>query len=288
MDERTRRRVALLMLTLTVAAAPVQARADDVAGAPQTAGTQTTSDNAAAPLDLDPLRFAYAASAKPARPRNGISPAQFHVSRTDHPDGSSTVAVKQPLSADWDVKVGADLKLGAPLSTTFAPGTPLPGLEDDRNSGAAWASFGILPNLATLDVRVDPGNEQGRIGTTLQHSLPLGSDVSVTLRDSYAVSETYGATDNTPAGLPLVAVPPANPATPEPAWSNARSVHLKLQPTGTTLSAAMTASSTDPVTHNRFSVEQQLYGLLHVTTSVTDIGEPNSIKSISAKLKVDW
>jgi hypothetical protein len=36
------------------------------------------------------------------------------------------------------------------------------------------------------------------------------------------------------------------------------------------------------------SVDQQVYGLLHVTTSVTDVGEPSSNKSISAKLKVDW
>jgi hypothetical protein len=289
MQERAWRRVRWLTLTVALVTAPTLARADDVADAPQAASTQQAApDNAAVPLDLDPLRFAHAASARPERPRSVIGAARFDIKRTDHPDGSSTVAVRQPLSPDWDVKVGADLNLAPPPSTTFAPGQPLPGLEDDQSSGAAWASVGIVPNLATLDVHVDPGNAQGRIGTTLQHSVPLGSDVSVTLRDSYAVSESYGMTDNTPAGVPLAPAPPADPVTPEPAWSNARSVHVKLQPTGTTLSAAMTTSSTDPIAHNVLSVDQQVYGLLHVTTSVTDVGEPSSNKSISAKLKVDW
>jgi hypothetical protein len=287
MQVRAWRRVSWLVLV--VALAPAVARADEITGALQATADQATPGNAAAPLDLDPLRFADAAPATPARPRSVIGASGFDAKRTDHPDGSSTMMVKQPLSTDWDVKFGADLRLGAQASTTFAPDQPLPGLGDDRTSGAAWASLGIVPNLATVDVRVDPGSGQGRIGTTLQHSIPLGGDVSVTLRDNYAVSDSYGTADNTPAGLPLTTLPqPADPATAAPAWTNARSVNVKVLPTGTTLSAAVTTSSADPVTHNRLSVDQQLYGLLHVTTSVSDVGESNSNKSISAKLKVDW
>jgi len=289
MQERAWHRAGWLILTVAFATMPALARADDGTGAPQEAGDQASADNASVPLDLDPVRFAFAVAAAAPRQRSVIGQAQFDIKRTDHPDGSSTVVVKQPLSTEWDVKVGADLKLGAPSSTTYAPGRPLPGLQDDRTTGAAWASLGIVPNLATLDVRVDPGNEQNRIGTTLQHSIPLGSGVSVILRDRYAVSESYGVADNTPAGLPLTALPQsADPATPEPTWSNARSVNVKLLPIGTTLSAAVTTTSTDPVTHSKFSVDQQLYGLLHVTTAVTDIGEPTSNKSIAARLKVDW
>jgi hypothetical protein len=288
MQERARR-AAWLTLTLSLAAAPACARADEVAGTPQAAADQPAADSVAAPLDLDPRRLAYASPARPARPRSAMPSVHLDVSHTEHADGSSTVVVKQPLSADWDVKVGADLRLGPLPSTTFAPDKPLPGLEDERTSGAAWASLGVVPNLATVDVRVDPGGEQGRVGTTLQHSLPIGSAMSVTLRDSYAVSESYGVTDNTPADLPLAAAPPAaDPVTPAPAWSNARSVNFRLLPTGTTLTAAVTTSSTDPVTHNQLSVDQQVYGPLYVTTSVTDIGETNSSKSISARFKVNW
>lgn len=289
MHERARRRVACLTLTLAVAVAPVPARADD-ADAPRAAADQALpNDDSIVALDLEPIHSVYSAPARPVRSRNGARPVRVDVSRTDHADGSSTVVVKQPLPLDWDVKVGADLKLGPPPSTTFAPGRPLPGLEDDRTSGAAWASLGVVPNIATVDVRIDPGSEQGRIGTTLQHSIALGSDVSVTLRDRYAVSESLGAADTTPAGLPLTALPPpSDPVTRAPAWSNARSINVKLLPTGTTLTAAVTTSSADPVTHNVLSVDQQLYGPLHVTTSVTDVGEPNSNKSISARLKLDW
>jgi len=289
MQERARRSIAWLTLTLAVAGAPALAHADDVVDAPQAAGDQANPDDAIVPLDLDPVVYAYSTPAKAVRSRSLDRPVRVDINRTDQADGSSTVVVKQPLPVDWDVKVGADLKLGPPPSTTFAPGKPLPGDADDRTSGAAWASLGVVPDLATVDVRVDPGSEQGRIGTTLQRSIPLGDDVSVTLRDSYAVSDSFAVADTAPAGLPPTAPQaPAEPVNPAPAWSNARSINVKVLPTGTTLSAAVTSSSTDPVTHNTLSVDQQLYGPLHVTTSVTDIGEPTSNKSISARLKLDW
>jgi len=289
MHERARCRAAWLTLTLAVAAAPALARADD-ADAPQAAADQfMPNDDSIVALDPEPLHTEYSAPAKPVRSRNSARPVRVDISRTDHADGSSTVVVKQPLPLDWDVKVGADLKLGLPPSTTFAPDRPLPGIDHERTSGIAWASLGVVPNLATVDVRVDPGSEQGRIGTTLQHSIALGDDVSVTLRDNYTVSDTFAAADTAPAGLPLTALPPSSdPGTSAPAWSNARSINIKLLPTGTTLTAAMTTSSIDPITHNVLRVDQQLYGPLHVTTSVTDIGEPNSNKSISARLKLDW
>jgi hypothetical protein len=289
MHERVRHRAVWLTLTLAIAAAPVLARADD-ADAPQAAADQVMpDDDSIVALDLEPLHPEYSAPATSVRSRNSARPVRVDVSRTDHADGSSTVVVKQPLPLDWDVNVGAELKLGPPPSTTFAPGRPLPGMDHEHTSGTAWASLGVVPNLATVDVCVDPGSEQGRIGTTLQHSVALGDDVSVTLRDNYTVSERFAAADTAPTSLPLTALPPpSDPVTSAPAWSNARSINIKLLPTGTTLTAAATRSSTDPVTHNVLSVDQQLYGPLHVTTSVTDIGEPNSNKSISAQLKLDW
>jgi len=42
------------------------------------------------------------------------------------------------------------------------------------------------------------------------------------------------------------------------------------------------------VTHNTFSADQKLYGPLHVTTAVTDVGQTTSSKSISAGFKLNW
>ena len=61
-----------------------------------------------------------------------------------------------------------------------------------------------------------------------------------------------------------------------------------ISPTGTTLAAGITTASNDPVTHNTLSADQKLFGPLHVTTAVSDIGEPTSKKSITAGFKLTW
>jgi hypothetical protein len=58
-----------------------------------------------------------------------------------------------------------------------------------RDSGAAWASVGVA-DLATVDARVDPGSDQGKLGTTFKRSIPVGGKFSVTLQDSYSMTET--------------------------------------------------------------------------------------------------
>ena len=50
----------------------------------------------------------------------------------------------------------------------------------------------------------------------------------------------------------------------------------------------MTTASNDPVTHNTLSADQKLFGPLHVTTAVTDVGQPSESKSITAGFKLNW
>ena len=266
------------------------ARAQDVRiTAPAPAGS---ADGASKPLTPDEAallsRALSADSAALAAVPNGslhqpslATPAALAVNRTDKPDGSSTVAVKQPLSpdiasADVDADVGADVNLAAPPVTVFEPGQPLPGNAAEKpGSGAAWASVG-LHNLASVDVRVDPANDQGKLGGTLKHSLPVAKGLSVSLQDSYSVTQTLSAS-----------APPPATATPQ-IWGNEKSVKLSIAPTGTTLGADLATASNDPVTHQTLSADQKLYGPLHVTTAVTDLGEPSENKSITAGFKLDW
>jgi hypothetical protein len=221
-------------------------------------------------------------------------PASLAVNRTDNPDGSSTVAVKRPLpadSAELDANVGADVNLAPPPPNVFQPGKPLPGsAPNDTGSAAGWASVG-MPNLASIDARVDPVNDQSKIGGTLKHSVPVGKKFSVTLEDSYSMTETLSpAAAAAPAAVPLAAAPPvtAPPQGPTQVFDNSKSVKFNIAPTGTTFGAGMTTASNDPVTHNTLSADQKLFGPLHVTTSVTDVGQPTVNKSITAGFKLNW
>ena len=157
------------------------------------------------------------------------APKVSTASRTDKPDGSTAMVLKQPLPVDWDAKVGADLGLRAAPSLTYSPDPWMAGSRDQRSSGAAWASVGLVPNFATVDARVDPSNDQGRIGTTFKHIEPLGSRLSVTLQNTYSVTETFSAsTAATPTDIPMMAVPVTRAA-----WRRPRSGATSRPPSST-------------------------------------------------------
>ena len=144
------------------------------------------------------------------------------------------------------------------------------------------------PISPSVDARVDPNNDQGKLGTTFKHSIPVGGKFSVTLQNSYSVTETFSPPATAPSDLPLMAAPAADrPPTPQ-IWGSQKAVKFDILPTGTTLGAGVTTASNDPVTHNTFSADQKLYGPLHVTTAVTDFGQPTASKSITAGFKLNW
>jgi len=214
----------------------------------------------------------------------GVSNKDVDITRTEKLDGSSTVVVKQPLQTEWSNSVGADV---GPTSTRSAFDHPLPTTRDNSASGAAWASVGV-PNFGSVDARVDPFNEQGKVGTTLKQSIPFGDRFAVTLQNTYSVTESLGQPATGPTDMPLMALPTGSAPASSQVFGNERSVRFNILPTGTTLGAGLTSLSNDPITHNTFSAEQKLYGPLQVTTAVTDFGQTTSSKSISAGFKVHW
>ena len=223
--------------------------------------------------------------------------AALDVKNTDKPDGSSSVAIKQPLTidnADVDSNVGADVNVAAPPPSVYQPRGPLPGgTTNDPGSAAAWASVG-LSNLASVDARVDPSNDQGKIGGKLSHAVPVGQDLSITLEDSFSMTESFGgtATAPAPATTSSLAAPPPSATAPSPGpeqvFGSSKSVKFSVAPTGTSFGAGWTTASNDPVAHHTLSADQKLIGPLHVTTSVTDIGQPTENKTITAGFKLDW
>jgi hypothetical protein len=245
----------------------------------------TLLDNA---LTYDPNTQTSAAPVKSLRMPSLYNRQGPDIKRTDRLDGSSSVVMKQPLPIDWDAKVGADLGRAPSAQDGYRSNNPFPGSRDDRYSGAAWASVGVVPNLATLDARVDPGNEQGKLGTTFKRSMPLGDKFSVTLQNSYSVTETFSASSAAATDIPLMATPAITSIPTPQVWGSEKAAKFDILPTGTTFGAGVVTSSTDPATHHTLSAEQKLYGPLHVTTAVTDVGQTTSSKSISAGFKLNW
>lgn len=288
----------LAMVVFALAAAPAlaQQQADDYASAEPTDQAGATPlpgvDESAVlgqALQFDPSSLAAVAPAKSLRVPGLKREKTFDVSRTTtNPDGSGTVVVKQALPTEWDAKVGADLGLAGNNPDTYQPLAPLDAYSRRSGGGAAWASIGFS-DAATVDARVDPGNDQGRLAGTLRHSMPVGSSLSLTLQNSVSVTDTFGTQGPTaPAGLPMMTLPQDSGTAPSQVFGNEQAVKFNVLPTGTTLSAGFASYSTDPVTHKSLSAEQKLLGPLSVTTSVTDVGETTVNKSISARFKLNW
>lgn len=295
----------MLALGCALAVAPVAALAQEGADyapasppANPTADTARPANDAPGPDDsaiigkalvFDPATLA---KTKPVKSPRLSEPSGPDVNRTEKPDGSSTVVVKQPLpTPEWDAKLGVDLGLASTAPESDQAAKPILRNRDDRGSGAAWASVGV-PNLASIDARVDPSKDQGKLGTTFKQTIPVGGKFALTLQNSYSVTETFGTPAAAPSDVPLMAAPPPTatpqvPSSPQ-VWGNEKAAKFNILPTGTTFGASLASKSTDPVTHNTFSAEQKLYGPLHVTTAVTDVGQPTASKKITAGFKLNW
>ena len=206
--------------------------------------------------------------------------------RTDKPDGSAALTIGRRLPSEWDTKVGTDVSLAAPEGTV-ASDSLLRGTTPDRSSGVVWGNLtmpGLRPlgfDKTSVDARVDAGKDHGKLGATLSRSVPIGSDLSVTLQNSYSVTQSLAT------GAPAIAAPPLGTSSTTapgsaPAWAADETIRLNINPSGTTVSAGAGSSTTDAQWHNRLSVEQTLYGPLKLTTSVEDAGSAASKKSITA------
>jgi hypothetical protein len=254
--------------------------ADNVAEPPAASEAEPSLDDdaIAAALTVDPADFAKTPAKKSWRKADADPAAEW--SRNGDPNGPSSISVKRKLPIAWDSKVGADLNLpGAPV-TTYDPNKPLPGMIKEQRSGAAWANV-TVPELATIEVRLAPSDEQRKVGTSVQRTLPLGQTFAMTVQGDVIVTENYpGIAPSASSTLPAIAPPQV--------WDNQRKVQFKILPTGTTLAVATNSSTLDNVTHHTLSAEQKIYGPLQVTTAVTDPGLPTASKSIAAGLKLNW
>jgi hypothetical protein len=244
-------------------------------------------------IALIALMTATSASADASKPTDTST---TFGSRTDKPDGSSSLTMGRTLPTAWETKVGTDVTLAptdgiVPADTLMRPTAP------DRSTGAIWGTMtmpGLQPlgfDKTSVNARIDGGSDTSKVGATLSRSMPVNPNVAVTLQNDYSMTQTLGSAGAPAPSLPMMSVPSVTaPASPSagPVWSAGETVLLNVNPSGTTFSAGAGSSTADGQWHNKLSVEQTLFGPLKVTTSVEDAGSTSSRKSITAGFKRVW
>jgi hypothetical protein len=184
--------------------------------------------------------------------------------------------------SEISTKVGVDYRKAAIPGAEFQPEQLLSGVTPDQANGVAWATLTagvpIAWDKASIDTRVDPLQEQGKVATTLSRSVPVGDALSVTLQNGVEVSRTLA----NPA-------PSSQPTAPSQSWSSSQAVKFNILPTDTTVSLGANLSSTGDKWLRSLSAEQKLFGgPVSVTGAVSETPTGEASKSLKAGFKRTW
>ena len=201
----------------------------------------------------------------------------------DNPNGASAVSVKQSLSPLWDARVGADMTVAhepATMSELLAEKTANGG-SVPQSGGTAWAAItapgaGSLWDKTSVEARVDPGQDQSRLGASISKSMPLSGDYSLTLQNGYNVTEQG------PVPVPGVG------ARSSRGYDTEQSAKLDIGNTGTSLVAGQSLSSSDDKWLRTFGAQQKLSDGVTISGSVGETAQGVTSKSITAGFKRSW
>jgi hypothetical protein len=231
-------------------------------------------------VDASTLMTGPASKARMA-PRAG-SGADMTWTSKDKANGSA-VSVKQPISPFWDARIGADMTVTRQPSTMseLLSEKAANGGSEPQSSGTAWAAI-TAPGVATIwdktavEARVDPLQDQSKLGTSLSKSLPLSEQYSLTLQNAYNVIQ-----QGIVSAPGLVGRPTRN-------YETEQSARLSITDTGTSFSAGQTLSSNDDKWLRKIGAEQKLFGGVSISGSISETPFGSSSKSISAGFKQSW
>ena len=265
---------------------PREAPQTEEAADPAVTATVDTSPTQAEPdwSELGKLPDAPSKTLRAAGPR-AKRPDGSAWSRNNNANGTSVVAVKSEVSPFLDTRVGANLNVVKPPAATLADSLSdkmLSGDTPKRSSGTAWASMtgpGVphVWDKTAVDVSMDSGTDQGKVGTTLSRSVPLADNAySVTLQNAYRLTQ--------PAPTPLASSSSQESRTLE----IERSARFSVNQTGTSLVAGQTLSSADDKWLGKVGAEQKFFGDVTVTGSVNETQHGPVNKSLTAGFKKSW
>jgi hypothetical protein len=201
---------------------------------------------------------------------------------TPDPDGSKFKATSsfKPSVPAWQSKAGIDYQKPAIPAVQFQPEQLLAGAVPDQSTGVAWANVNA-PGLdmplgwdkTVIETRLDPSQEQGKLGTTLSRSVPVGENFAVTLQNGVSVTRTL----------------PSPLQQPSQIWASSQALQLNLLPTDTSVSLGTSISTTDDKWLRSLSAEQKLFGgPFSVTGSVSETPTGELSKSLKAGFKRTW
>jgi hypothetical protein len=257
----------------------------DQAGADIHAAT-TTKDADAANLDIDWSLLDVDAStlmmAQPLRlhpPSRQAASGAMSWSSQEKAYGSA-VSVRQPVSPFLNTQVGADMTVvrqPATLSELLAEKATNGG-NQPQSSGTAWASASAggvasIWDKTTVEARIDPSQDQGRLGTSLSKSLTLGEQYSLTLQNGYNMIQGF-------APLPGSAG--------RTTYETEQSAKLGIADTGTSFSAGQSLSTADDRWLRRIGAEQKIVGGFNISASIAETPLGIANKSVSAGFKQSW
>ncbi len=163
-----------------------------------------------------------------------------------------------------------------------------------QSSGTAWAAI-TAPGVASIwdktavEARVDPSQEQSKLGTSLSKSLPLNEQYSLTLQNGYNVVQQGHSSLSCADCVHLSAVPvPGIAGRPVRNYQTEQSAKLSIADTGTSFIAGQTLSSADDKWLRKIGAEQQLFGDVSISGSIGETAQGTSSKSLTAGFKRSW
>lgn len=238
---------------------------------------------------------AIASAADPATDATSKASDPFVIEkRTDKPDGSAALTLGRRLQTELDAKVGVDVGLAAPLTTTPPAEAYLNGwTRQDRSTGVGWANVSVPASSlgwdkAALEARIDPTQDQGKVATTLSRSMPIGDAARVTVSNGYSLTETLAIPGGPPPMSSSKAGPPA-PVPPSQSLATEGVVSLDVLSSATTFAAGAKYSSTEDKWLRTLSAEQKfLGGPFSLTGSISERPTGEVDRSIKAGFKSAW
>ncbi len=248
-------------------------------------------------LNVDASTLTIGPVSKARSPQAGPG-SEMSWSSNDKPNGSAALSVKQPLSPFWDARVGADMTVArqpaTPTTSELLSEKLANGGGQPQSSGAAWAAMtapgvGSIWDKTAIEARIDPSQEQSKLGTSLSKSLPLSEQYSLTLQNGYNLTQQGHSSLSCADCINLSAVPVTGIAGhPTRNYEVDQSAKLSIADTGTSLIAGQTLSSTDDKWLRKIGAEQKLFDGVSISGSISETPLGTTNKSLSAGFKRSW
>ena len=279
---------------LALAGADLSVAQAQQAPSPGATASEPDDADAAAKLDLpepdwSQLNTSGMVFEKPLAPKQAPRPpapdAAMAWSEQNKSNGAA-VSVKQPVSSFWDARIGADMTVVNQPSTQtnadllrqkFAPDAP-----PSQSSGTAYAAVtapGVGPiwDKTSIEARVDPAQDQSKLGTSLSKSLPIGGEqYSLTLQNAYDVTQQ---------GMTPVVGASGHPARN---YQTEQSAKLSIADTGTSFIAGQSLTSTDEKWLRKIGAEQKLFGDVNIAGTISETPQGATSRSLTAGFKHSW